>query len=103
MRNKVIIENLEELWDNLDKIHVMLKLLDPKDKNYGELISETNNFLATSEGTLNNVLDALEELVQGSRDIIDDLVHKPELIERKNKVVYGPDIENMDPKKFFKA
>ena len=99
MRNKNILENLEELWNNLDKIHTMLKLLDPTHELGAKLIAEYNHFLDLMEKGLDQVQDSLSTLVKFSEEVIKEL----ELSHKSNKVVYGPDIENMDPKKFFKA
>ena len=99
MRNKNILENLEELWNNLDKIHTMLKLLDPTHELGAKLIEEYNHFLDLMEKGLDQVQDNLSHLVKFSEEVTKEL----EITHKSNKVVYGPDIENMDPKKFFKA
>lgn len=99
MRNKNILENLEELWDNLDKIHIIINLLDPTDELAAKLIAEYNHFLDLMEKGLDQVQDILSNSVKFSKEVTKDL----ELAHKSSQVVYGPDIENMDPKKFFKA
>ncbi len=88
MRNKNILENLEELWDNLTKIQTLVKLLDPNDKLDAKLISEYDHFLDLMEKGLDQVQDSLAQLAKYTGEAIKEL----ELTHKSNKVVYGPDI-----------